>query len=146
MSDFNQQLRLHIYGHFEATGRAPSIAQCAQALQITEDEVRTDFRQLAELSMLVLQGDDEVLMVEPFSAVPTAFNVEVHGQRYWANCMWDALGVAAALHKDVVVTTYCADCGDALEVVINNGEIASGEGRVHFVVPAREWWRDVVFT
>ncbi|KAA3646207.1 MAG: hypothetical protein DWQ07_08260 [Chloroflexi bacterium] len=146
MSDFNQQLRMHVYEHFVETSRAPSIAQCAEALQITADEVRRDFRQLADLSMLVLQADDEILMAEPFSAVPTAFNVDVNVQRYWANCMWDALGVAAALNKDAVVTTCCADCGDALEVVIENSAITSGAGLVHFAVPASEWWRDVVFT
>ena len=146
MSEYNQQLRQYVYEYFVETSRAPSLAQCAEAFNRTEDEVRADFRALADLSMLVLQADDEILMAEPFSGVPTTFSVKVGEQSYWANCMWDALGVAAALHTDAAVTTYCADCGDALEVVVRDSEIDSGEGLIHFAVPASEWWRDVVFT
>lgn len=43
----------------------------------------------------------------PFSAVPTEFRVLVGDRAMWANCAWDAFGVAAALDADVSFVTRC---------------------------------------
>ena len=39
-------------------------------------------------------------MAPPFSGVETAFRVIVDDKSYYANCVWDALGVVAALGRD----------------------------------------------
>ena len=39
-----------------------------------------------------------------------ARTVTVAGQAYFANCIWDAFGVAAALGRDVDIVSACGDC------------------------------------
>ena len=46
-------------------------------------------------------------MAEPFSAVPTPFAVYVDDQRYFGNCIWDALGIPAMLHADARIESSC---------------------------------------
>lgn len=83
-------------------------------------------------------------MAEPFSAVPTAFHVEVGAHAWWGNCIWDALGIAALLHQDARIVTACGCCNDAMSVAIRNGKLAEAAGVVHFAIPARDWWKNVV--
>jgi len=45
-------------------------------------------------------------MAPPFSGVETAFPAEVQGRRYYANCVWDALGVPAALGARIQMQYY----------------------------------------
>jgi hypothetical protein len=97
--------------------------------------------------MLVLQPDSgEVLMASPFSAVPTAYRVEAGEQGWWANCIWDALGVCAMIRSDATVLTSCPDCGEAMSLTVEAGELLPAPGIVHFAVPAARWWKDIVFT
>jgi len=85
-------------------------------------------------------------MAHPFSAVPTAYPVKSEGRTYWANCAWDALGIPAMLHKDSKTETYCADCKTPLTIVIENDEVTSSQGIIHFAVPPRHFWDNVGFT
>lgn len=64
---------------------------------------------------------------------------------HWGNCAWDALGVPAALHGDARITTHCGDCAEPLEVQVERGR-PHGEVIEHLGVPARDFWKNVVFT
>lgn len=141
----DKQIRHYIYAHFVKLGRAPTIAECAGALSLPINEVERAFQHLAYGRALVLQGNGEILMAEPFSAVPTAFYVEVRERAWWGNCIWDALGIAAMLKEDAHVVTACGCCNDAMVVEIRNGELVNPSGLVHFAIPPRDWWQDVVF-
>jgi len=128
------------------SGTPPLARDVAQVLGMHERDVTGSFQRLADAHMLVLQRDTpEILMAMPYSAVPTAFVVHAAGARAFANCMWDALGIAAMLHADAQIHTSCADCGTAAEIRVENERVI-GEGFVHFARPVREWWNDVVFT
>ncbi len=97
--------------------------------------------------MLVLQQDNsEILMANPFSAVPTAFQVQVGNRSWWGNCVWDALGIAAMINEDAHVVSACADCSDAMVVTVKDGSLADAPDIAHFSVPARRWWDNIVFT
>jgi hypothetical protein len=94
--------------------------------------------------MLVLQPSGELLMANPFSAVPTPFVTEVGGRRWFGNCVWDALGILATLHANGRALTACAGCGDAMALEVHDA-VLTGGGIVHFAIPARRWWDDIVF-
>jgi hypothetical protein len=103
-------------------------------------------KRLAASRMLVLGPDtDEILMAGPFSAVPTPFRVTVDAFSCYGNCIWDALGIAATLQKDAQIDTSCADCGAAAHISVQNGQVI-GDGFMHFALPPRVWWQDIVFT
>jgi hypothetical protein len=149
--DFKNRVRVRLYQMFLELGRCPASPEVAAALQCNVSDVAAAFRELAAAHMLVLQpGGGEVLMANPLSAVPTPFVVETQadtGPRSWyGNCIWDALGVIAMLQGDGRVLTSCGCCGESMTVSVRNGGVeTSPPGIVHFALPARRWWDDIVF-
>lgn len=140
------EVRRVVYETAMRSGRIPLAEEIAQELSADRGEVVETLRRLAEAHVLVMQrGRDEILMAMPFSAVPTPFVVESGGIRAYANCMWDALGIPAMLHADAAIATSCPDCGTAAMVTVANEEVNDG-GVVHFALPVKKWWNDVVFT
>ncbi len=142
--DLDLQVRALVYDRFMSTGRAPLVAEMEGALGVTNDEVRVSLASLAAVRHLVLQPSGEVLMANPFSAVPTAYIVQTPLRTYWGNCVWDALGIPNMLGADATISTACPDCGEAMQLAVQGGRLAAAGGIVHFAVPARQWWEDIV--
>ena len=109
-------------------------------------DVARGLKELHDAHVVVLQPDSgEVLMAMPFSAVPTPVEVRCGDRTWFANCIWDGMGIAAQVGEPVTITTSCGCCGDRLGVVVPNPWVES-DGRVaHFALPARRWWDDIVF-
>ena len=144
---FDKEVRRHVYDDFIKRGQAPTIAGTAAALKSTPNDIRASYRRLAEGHVVVLQeGNGEILMANPFSAVPTPFLVESGGRSWWGNCIWDALGIAAMLKGDARIATGCGDCNDSMTLIIKNGSLQETEGIIHFSVPAKRWWDNIKFT
>jgi len=141
------RVRLAVYGAF-AAGAVPTRADVARATGLTPGVVAESYERLADAHVLVLDPTTgEVWMAMPFSAVPTEFRVVAGETAWWANCAWDALGVAVTTERAVGVATRCADCGEpiALDVGPEDGPRFAA-GVVHFAVPAARWWDDIGFT
>jgi hypothetical protein len=85
-------------------------------------------------------------MAPPFSGVPTAFPVDTQGKRYYANCVWDAFGIAAALRADAVSAAADGQTGEPLTLEVKNGRPVPQPYVAHFAVPAAHWWDDIIFT
>jgi hypothetical protein len=148
VDELDLRIRNHLYASFVSAGRAESPAETAEALGLAEDEVADAYRRLHDGHALVLNpGTTEIRMLNPFSAVETPYRVEAGGRSWFANCAWDALGIPGALHTDGAVVSACPDCGEELELDVQEGRLIRGaELLVHFVVPARHWWDDIAFT
>ncbi len=143
---FEKQVRFHVYTHFVTAGQAPTTEEVATALSCLRSDVQTAYQRLADGKALVLQNSGEVLMAEPFSAIPTPFSVEVGDRQWWGNCIWDALGIPAMLKQDAHIVTACGDCGESITLDIRDGKLQQPHaGVVHFALPPKEWWKDVVF-
>jgi len=65
---------------------------------------------------------------------------------YYGNCIWDALGIAAMLHKDAQIDASCGCCNLEMLLKIENGRLLGSKGLIHIAVPARDWYKDIVFT
>jgi hypothetical protein len=110
-------------------------------------EVRASLRQLAAARVLVLQPESgEILMAPPFSAVPTPFLVRTDRHASYANCAWDALGVPVMLSQAAQISASCGCCGESITLHTDGRASPAGSGVIHFAVPARRWWEDLVFT
>jgi len=142
---FDKHVRSQVYAHFLKTGQAPTTGEIAKALSCPILDVQAAYQRLAAVRALVLQEDGAVLMAEPFSAVPTAFSVEVGKHAWWGNCIWDALGIPAMLKENARVVTSCGCCGESMVLEVKDGSLLAAPGIVHFAVPPRDWWNDVVF-
>lgn len=139
-------VRVEVYRFFVDRGRAPVPAELAENLGMVQSAVEDALRRLADEHVLVLApGTPYIWMANPLSALPTAYPVQAAGRTWFGNCIWDALGVVAMLGGDGTVTTWCPDCGEHLAVEVVNHQLVSGQGLVHFAVPAARWWDDIGF-
>ena len=146
-AEFDCKVRNQVYDRAMREGRIPLCGEIAEATGMPVEDVRAACLRLAAGRVLVLQrGSGEILMANPFSAVPTPFVVRTAERAYFANCIWDGLGVLAMLHQDGAVQASCGDCGTGMELTVADGELKPAGGVIHFVVPAAKWWEDVVFT
>lgn len=142
----DDEVRRVVYETAMRSGRIPLAAEIAGELSVDRGEVVEAFGRLSDAHILLLQRNrDEILMAMPFSAVPTPFVVESGRMRAYANCMWDALGIPAMLHADATITTSCHDCGTAATLTVADEQVNDG-GFVHFALPVKQWWNNVVFT
>jgi hypothetical protein len=139
-------VRRHVFEVIVARGVPPNAEEIAATLDLPIVTARDVFRRLHERHALFLEPDGAtVRMAHPFSGVATGFSVHSGGVGYWANCAWDALGIPAALGADAVVDAYYAEDGQQARIEVTGGQMR-GEGFVHFPLPFRRWYDDLVFT
>jgi hypothetical protein len=142
----DSKLRLWIYGHFLRKGRAPTVAEMAKGLKSSLPRVRAALERLCQTHAFVFQENGELWRAAPFSAIPTAFPVTIGKGSWYGNCIWDALGIAAMLHKDARIDAACGCCNHQMVLHVKDGALVEKKGTVHFAVPARDWYQDIVFT
>jgi len=147
LSERDWQIRLHTYRYFVDHGRPPTVAETARHFAIPAADARQAYRHLHEGHALFLEpGADAVRMANPLSAVPTSYRVYVAGRRLWANCAWDSLGIPAMLHADARIEAVFAPSGDAATYAIVAGKLDTNGGMVHFPLPFRRWYDDLIHT
>lgn len=143
----DQNVRFFVYDHTMQAGLPPTTIETASALSYSRAEVRASFQRLAAAHILVLQKETgEILMANPFSAVPTPFRVLVGQRAYYGNCIWDAMGIPAMLKQDAVIQASCSCCSTAMSLKITGDSLEPATGLAHFAVPAAHWWDNIVFT
>lgn len=140
-------VRVHVFREAAANARIPQAPDISRALGRSEADVRAALHELAAGKVLILAPNDgNIWAANPFCAVPSGFRVSAAGKRYWAICIWDALGIAAALASDAIITAPCGDCGVGMTLEVRDGKLARTEGVVHFAIPAHHWWDNIGFT
>jgi len=147
MDSADIELRNMTYARMRALGRPPTAVEIASATGSSADDVRAGWRRLHDDHALVLnQGAAEIRMLNPFSCVPSAYRVHADGRWWYGNCAWDAFGILGALKADGRIETSCPDCGDPIVVEVRDGRPDDSRLVFHCMVPARQWWDDIVFT
>jgi hypothetical protein len=147
VDELDRSVRMHVFGAAANTARVPTNPEVAAALGLPLATVEESLRRLAAGKVLVLAPNNvNVWMANPFSAVPSAFKVHSRGLTYFAPCIWDALGIPAALDTDAEIETSCGDCGAAMSLSVRARALAREEGVIHFALPALRWWENIGFT
>lgn len=147
MDERDFRLRTLTYSLFVELGRAPTAHAVAESGGLADDEVLDGWQRLHEQHALVLNpATTEIRMANPFSAVPTAYRVQAGGRWWYANCAWDAFGICAALHSDGRIEASCPDCGEPVSVDVRDTRPDDESLLFHCLVPAAQWWDDIVFT
>ncbi|HET7206397.1 MAG TPA: organomercurial lyase [Terriglobales bacterium] len=145
-TQFDQRLRLFVYRHILRKQVTPSAAEMAKAFSCPLKQVRASLERLSQSHAFMLQEDGELWRVAPFSAIPTPFPVRIGRRSWFGNCIWDALGIPAMLGRDASIDAACACCNYQMPIEVRGGKLRSGTGVIHIAVPARDWYKDVVFT
>ncbi len=149
VSDLNllRDVRIHIFREAAATGRVPQPPDIAHALGRPETDIRAALHELAAAKVLILAPNDgNIWAANPFCAVPSGIRVAAGGREYWGICIWDALGIVAAVGTEGVITAPCGDCGDMMTLEVRDERLVRSEGVVHFAIPAHHWWDNIGFT
>lgn len=146
--DSDTSVKLAIYDTLARTTQPPTTSEVARILDAPLAEVEAAFARLHQKRLLVPEPGDpaRIRMAPPFSGIPTAFPVRVQDRTYYANCAWDALGVAAALHQDALVEATDAHTGEPITLEVVNGQPVPQPCVIHFAVPAALWWQDIIYT
>jgi hypothetical protein len=146
-TDFDTRVKVAIYRHFADTGGRPTPQQVADHVGGAADEVLGAYQRLRAQRVLVLESDGATIrMAPPFSGVPTQHVVAADGKHYYANCAWDAFGIAAALHTPAEVRSRCEQTHELLKLRISPDGPEPSSWLFHCLVPAAKWWDDIVFT
>jgi hypothetical protein len=121
------------------TGDAPNLASLAALAGRSEKETEGGLRELQEMhGVNLIPNSTNVWILHPISLVPTAFWVTSDERGWWANCAWCALGIAAALNRDVTITTSDAE-GKALEFKVEDGRCSRSDLMLHFPYSPARW-------
>jgi hypothetical protein len=141
------EMRSFVYAHIVEHGLPPLAEQAAAEFDIETGEARATYERLHERHAFFLDAETrEVRMAFPFSAIPTQFRVRANDRWYSANCAWDMLGVPAALHSDAEIEAEYAGDGSPAYLSVENGRLRGVDGVIHFPLPLRHWYDDLVFT
>jgi hypothetical protein len=142
-----RDVRVYLFRQAAETALVPQAAQIADALRRPEGEIRQALKHLAAAKVLILAPNDgNIWAANPFCAVPSGFRVLADERTYWGICIWDSLGIAAALGKNAVIRASCGDCGEPMELRVEDDRLVRSDGVIHFAVPARRWWDNIGFT
>ena len=146
--ELDTHVKLELYRIAAESASVPTALDISRKIDIEEPQIIRAFARLHAKRLLVPEPDDpsRIRMAPPFSGIPTAFPVEAQGKRYYANCVWDAFGIAAALHSDAVIPASDGFSGERLMLEVKNARPVARPYVAHFAVPAAHWWDDIVFT
>jgi Alkylmercury lyase len=140
-------MRAFVYRYFAETTHPPHVDESAAHFALSHEEAVSAYQQLHRRHVLYLQpGTQEILMANPFSGAETPFKVRANGKTYFANCAWDSLGIPAALQADAEIEAACAQSGEPIHLRVTGAQVHGAGALVHFLVPFREWYNDLVST
>ena len=142
---FDRAVRLGVYRTVVTGTRPPAAEELAAELDVSVVDVEDSLRRLADAHVFVLHPEtSSIWMAAPFSGIPTPFEVSVGDRSYFANCIWDALGIPACLHADARIDTSCPECSEPMELEVHDGALREpADGVLHFAIPAARWWEDI---
>jgi hypothetical protein len=147
--DLIWKVRAFIYAWFAKNATAPEINDVAQNFGILPQLAGDILVTLHDKHALFLEpGTTSIRMASPFSAIPSPFKTTIQAKSYWANCAWDSLGIVAALHApDAVIDSICTATNDLIRIEVEASQVKDTAGQVvHFLVPFRRWYENLVET
>jgi len=143
----NSTLHYTILRYIIENGFAPDVSTLAGILKSTGKEIEQGLLALQEYHGVVLHPNStKVWVIHPFSLAPTNFLVTSKTGIWWGNCAWCSLGIAALLNEDVTITTRIGAYDKQIAIQVQDGEIKEKNLFIHFPVPMKNAWDNVIYT
>jgi hypothetical protein len=143
----NSTLHYTIIKFIIDNGYAPEVTELSQLLGATANAITLGLRRLQEDHGVVLHPNSErIWAIHPFSLAPTNFLVRCGDKEWWGNCAWCSLGVAVLLGTDATITTTLGANDKQIDIHIKDGQPLETDLYVHFPVPMRDAWANVIYT
>ena len=145
--ELQKAVRLKIYELLLGSGSMPQVQSVAETLGQPIEKVKEALMELRQKKSLVLMPQSgEILMCQPWCAIPTPHVAHAGGRDWFAPCIWDVLAIPAAMGVPGSITTSCPCCGERMTSEVEHGKLLAGNGVVHIGLPAKQWWDDPFFT
>lgn len=138
MTPLDSLLHHHLLAAIVAGTPRDAIALAARAgCSIADAE--TSLTRLADAHAVVLHPNThDVWIAHPFSCSPTGTWVAGAARGWWAPCMWCAFGIAVLVDDPVTIHARIGGETEPVEITPDSDLL------VHFAVPPREAWSNVV--
>lgn len=148
LGEMDWQIRLHVYRLFVERGRPPTYAETAGQFGIGGEDASASYQRLNDAHAVFLNpGTAEIRMANPLSAVPTPYRVHANGVDLYANCAWDSLGIPAMLDADARIEATVPGSTERVRYAVESGTLSAPDGLiVHFPIPFRRWYDDLIHT
>lgn len=124
--------------HYIATGAIPSAQELAEAAQVSTETIPGHCHELAQAGYVHFDQVGQPTCLYPFSPNPTPHVLIIEGQRRYAMCAVDALGIAKMLDQRVTIESRCVTCGAPLRLVVRPDGIDGIEPSTMRVVIGRQ--------
>ncbi len=126
-------------------GHAPTCLHLAEMCDYTLPEVQASLARLQHAHCLQLHpGTHEPWVVHPFALSPGSCWVDTEARGWWANCLYCAMGIAAAVGTSADIHTRIGGESETLTVRIRDGHVDDGTLLFHLSTPFRHWWDNVI--
>ncbi len=143
----DSSLHAVVISYFLERQRPPTVREIALHFRCDEANARRALRALAENHGVVLHpNSDEIWVAHPFSAAPTTCVVTSGARKWWGNCAWCSLGVVHLAGGTATVETRIGAIDDHATIRIENGKLIDKDLVVHFPIPMRNAWDNVIYT
>ncbi len=143
----NSNLHYTIIKYIIDNGFAPDNDTLSKLLNSDKSTIENGLYELQEYHGVVLHPNEpKIWVIHPFSLAPTNFLVKSEKGEWWGNCAWCSLGVAALLNEDLTITTSYGAHGDKVEIHIKDGKILEQDLYIHFPIPMKNAWDNVIYT
>lgn len=142
------QLRSTIYSHWLDKGVPPNIEDLALIIDTTPQAIQASLERLNSAHQLFLDPQTRHLrMANPLSAIPTDYRVKVGQHWLYANCAWDTLGIAAMVGQDVTIEATLPLSKEAVTYQVQSDKLIADDNLiVHFSLPIKQWYDDLIHT
>lgn len=126
LSELEDWVRRYVLLRFAETGQPPELADLQREFQLgSVEEASAILRKLDGADLIVYQPTAvRIIAAYPFSAEPTAHQVEIGRRVLHALCAIDALGIPSMLDASAVIRSQCFWCHAPVEVRVHNGRVA----------------------
>lgn len=136
-----------IISSFLKDQRPPTISKIATHFESDLNTARRALQALADYHGVVLHPNSgEIWVAHPFSAAPTTCVVSSGDRKWWGNCAWCSLGVMQLAGGTSTLKTRTGGIGDEVSITVRNGQLADTEFVIHFPIPMRNAWDNVIYT
>jgi Alkylmercury lyase len=145
LGDDDLAVRGHLTRAIAELGHAPSTTELAARASLSIEGVEASLQRLHDTHSLLLHpGSTSPWVVHPFALSPGACWVQTPSLGYWANCLYCAFGIAAALRRDAVISTRLAGEATPVTFAIRNGAPPVSTEVFHLSTPVARWWDNVI--
>lgn len=147
IQEFQDKVRIQVNRYIFNNGFAPSTIELANTLNSSVTEIEAGLKQLADNHAIVLHPNSfDIWVAHPFALFPTLFWVEASDRKWWGNCSWCSLGIASLTKTETRIFTRISGEEEPLRIDIVDGNLVQKNLLVHFPIPAKKLWDNVIYT